>query len=450
MHSTADILGRHILRTIWSGWVLVIGYTLNPTGTAVAEVPQGAIVAWGYNGYGQLNVPAPNADFIAVAAGEMHSLGLKADGSVVAWGSDSPHDDHGQCNVPAPNTDFIAIAAGWYHSVGLKADGTIVTWGSNFHGETNLPAPNTGFVDIAAGEFHNLGLKSDGSIVAWGNNSNGQTDVPAPNSGFVAVAGGVFHSLALKADGTIVAWGYNFSGQTDVPAPNADFSAVAAGSGAEHNSLGLKADGSIVAWGCADPLNFGQCDVPAPNAEFVAVAAGYEHSLGLKADGSVVAWGCGLPAVDYGQCNVPISNSDFRAIATGLYHSLAVKKRIGACCDLLAGNCFETVEARDCSGTHQAWTASATCANVVCNAVTGACCNHDPSGACTDGVTREVCDCPTCEWLELSPCSDVDCLPASIPTVGGWGLLTLALVLLIGTKLAMRRPTGAPFSPPHG
>ena len=58
--------------------------------------PAGSIVAWGNNGIGQLNVPAPNADFIAIAAGGYHSLGLKSDGTIVAWGNNS----YGELNVP--------------------------------------------------------------------------------------------------------------------------------------------------------------------------------------------------------------------------------------------------------------------------------------------------------------------------------------------------------------
>ena len=43
-------------------------------------------MAWGNNDYGQCDVPAPNADFVAVAGGDDHSLGLKSDGTIVAWG----------------------------------------------------------------------------------------------------------------------------------------------------------------------------------------------------------------------------------------------------------------------------------------------------------------------------------------------------------------------------
>ena len=45
-----------------------------------------------------------------------HSLGLKADGSIVAWGSNTD----GQCDVLPPNTGFVAVAAGVWHSLAIK------------------------------------------------------------------------------------------------------------------------------------------------------------------------------------------------------------------------------------------------------------------------------------------------------------------------------------------
>ena len=223
--------------------------------------------------YGQCNVPAPNTEFVAIAAGDYHSLGLKADGTIVAWG----YNNEGQCDVPSSNMAFVAVATGNVHSLGLKADGSIVAWGGNWAGQCNVPAPNTDFVAVAAGQSHSLGLKADGSIVAWGYDNECQCNVPAPNTDFVAVAGGSDHSLGLKSDGSIAAWGANYQGQCNVPAPNTDFVALAAG---WFHSLGLKADGSIVAWGSN---SYGQCNVPLPNSDFVAVTSGGWHSLGLKA-----------------------------------------------------------------------------------------------------------------------------------------------------------------------
>jgi hypothetical protein len=66
-------------------------------------------------------VPDPNTGFVAISAGTGQSLGLKADGSIVAWGDNR----FGQCNVPAPNTGFVAVSAGWDYNLGIKADGSV-------------------------------------------------------------------------------------------------------------------------------------------------------------------------------------------------------------------------------------------------------------------------------------------------------------------------------------
>ncbi|HPS03314.1 MAG TPA: hypothetical protein PLA90_17380, partial [Candidatus Sumerlaeota bacterium] len=238
-------------------------------------------MAWGLNTWDQCSVSGPNQNYLSIAAGGNHSLGLKSDGSVIGWGD----NESGQCDVPSPNSDFVAIAAGYWHSLGLKSNGSIVAWGSNengnIHNILDVPLPNRDFVSIAAREFFSLGLKSDGSVVAWGDNEKGQCNVPAPNSGFIEIAAGYLHCLGLKSDGSIVAWGLNTSGQCNVPAPNAGFVAVAGG---EDYSLGLKADGTIVAWGSN---TYGQCNIPVPNRNFVAIAGGSGHALALVLEGDL-------------------------------------------------------------------------------------------------------------------------------------------------------------------
>lgn len=271
----------------------------------------GSVEAWGGNNYGQVTVPITSLEFIAVAAGDAHSLGLLADGSVVAWGWNL----RGECDVPMPNANFVAISAGERHSLGLKSDGSIVAWGDNDQGQCNVPAPNSGFVATVAGDYHSLGLKADGSILAWGENFYGECELPAPNTDFVAVTAGRAASFGLKADGSIVAWGWNTHGQCNVPAPNASFVAVASKG---YHCLGLKSDGSIVAWG---NNSFGQCEIPEPNTGFIALSAGYWHSLGLRADGSIVGWGRN----DYGQCDAPVPNTGFVAISGGWIHTLGLR-----------------------------------------------------------------------------------------------------------------------------
>ena len=62
-------------------------------------------------------------DFTTVSAGESHSCGVRADSTVVCWGTN--YD--GEADAP-PGT-FTAVSAGWFHSCGVRADSTVVCWG---------------------------------------------------------------------------------------------------------------------------------------------------------------------------------------------------------------------------------------------------------------------------------------------------------------------------------
>ena len=270
----------------------------------------GSIIAWGSNehpdfGYmGQAN-PPPGNDFVAIAAGYYHSLALRSDGSIVAWGS----DDCGHADPPSGN-DFVGIAAGDCHSLALRGDGSIAGWGWDDSGQASPPSGND-FVAIAAGGSHSLALRRDGSIVAWGADYSGQAS-PPPGNDFMAIAAGGRHSLALRSDGSIVAWGDDRDGQASPPSGN-DFVAVSAGGGVEgSHSLALTTDGSIVGWGLD---NYGQTSPPSGN-DFLAIATGGSHSLALKSDGSIVAWGSGYS---------PPPGNDFVAIAAGASHGLALR-----------------------------------------------------------------------------------------------------------------------------
>ena len=64
-----------------------------------------------------------------VSAGDGHTLGLRADGTVLATGD----NDGGQCDVNGL-TGIVAISAGELQSFCLKEDGTLVTagWGEEY------------------------------------------------------------------------------------------------------------------------------------------------------------------------------------------------------------------------------------------------------------------------------------------------------------------------------
>ena len=74
-----------------------------------------------------------------VSAWDSHTVGLKADGTVVAVG----YNLYGQCDVDGW-TDIVAVSAGDFHTVGLKADGTVVAVGSNLSGQCDVD----GWTDI--------------------------------------------------------------------------------------------------------------------------------------------------------------------------------------------------------------------------------------------------------------------------------------------------------------
>jgi hypothetical protein len=96
--------------------VLLASVWLAPS--VVAQLP-GAVVAWGYNGEGQCNVPPlpSGLRYESVAGGGYHSLAVRNDGAVVAWG----RNDFGQCTVPTlpPGLRYESVAGGGLHSLAL-------------------------------------------------------------------------------------------------------------------------------------------------------------------------------------------------------------------------------------------------------------------------------------------------------------------------------------------
>ena len=237
------------------------------------------VAAWGWNPMGQIKVPANVGDVAAVAAGNMHSLALRQDGSVVFWGA---YNYSPSRPVSLPPSPLLAIAAASDHDIGLFPNGTVTTWGNSNFLPTNPPPDLTNAVAVAAGINHDLALRDDGSVVIWGDNSYGQATVPPAATNIVGIAGGTAHSLALREDGTVLAWGDDSRGQLDVPAGLTDAVAVAAG---DYFSLALRADGTVAAWG--DPASC-LTDMPADLTNIVAIAAGELTSMALRSDGTVV------------------------------------------------------------------------------------------------------------------------------------------------------------------
>jgi alpha-tubulin suppressor-like RCC1 family protein len=301
--------------------------------------PSGELWAWGDNASGQLGdgtnlgslepFPVPDAsNVIAVSGGGAHTLTLLGDGTVLASGSNSA----GQLGNGAPGgdetapvlveglTDAVAVAAGGRHSLALRRDGRVYAWGSNEFGQLGDGTDEThaapvavpdlaNIVAIAAGEDHSLALAADGRVWGWGRNSSGQVGGdrwanPAYASpvevleGAASIAAGSGHSVAAKADTTVWAWGDTIGGDGNPvqvtyydycdessgchEAPLIGVTAVASGGGLD---LALQADGQLWWWG---GQNAGITPVLGGVA---ALAAGGGHGLAVTEPGEVWAWG---------------------------------------------------------------------------------------------------------------------------------------------------------------
>jgi alpha-tubulin suppressor-like RCC1 family protein len=299
------------------------GYTLflsNAIGTrlsspallSVAELAAwgaGTVIVGGTNS-GQSLPPHGLSNLLSVAGGSLHSLALKPDGRVIAWG----YNAQGQTNINAAATNIAAIACGWGHNLALRSNGTLVAWGYNLNGQATISSASTNIESIAAGGYHNVVVRSNGTVIAWGLNTSGQTNVPAGLSNVVAVAAGLNHSLALKADGTVLGWGANGSGQTNTPAGLSNVVAISAGA---SNNLALLLNGTVVGWGAND---YGQGAATEGLSNVIAIAAGAQHNVALREDGSIVAWGLN----NLNQTSVPSGLPLTAGVAAGGSHSLAL------------------------------------------------------------------------------------------------------------------------------
>lgn len=281
-------------------------------GRSLALHRDGTVLAWGNDQLFPAAVAAgpdgaPLTGVVSIAAGPAHAVALRDDGTLVAWGSffliGNPLSN-GRYPAPVvdsagePVTGVVAVSAGIFHSLAVRADGSVLAWGSNQNGELGdgttdhriVAAPVmdgtgaalAGIRAVSAGESASYALRSDGGVVAWGSGilgklgggSNSRSPFPArvvnaagqPLTSIHAIRAGSDHALALGADGCALSWGSNVWYQLgQPPSPEATYRShaeavqteagaplcgtLALASGSRYTNFAISDTGQLLAWG---------------------------------------------------------------------------------------------------------------------------------------------------------------------------------------------------------
>lgn len=317
----------------------------------------GSVWAYGNGAYGQLgngeakshSLPTRvliDIPIIQIAAGQKHSLILGTDRKIYAFGS----NEYGQINnnnpiliqstpIPVPNlSDIVLIADGGNHSLALKSDYSVWAWGKNDHGQCGR-SPNDVYISsptrlntelkavkLAAGDHHSIALMEDGTILAWGSNIYGQLGngtwidysyEPVKVQGLtdvIEIATGGEHSIALRKDGTVWTWGRNHAGQLgngqvthrNLPLQVFGLPKIVAIDGEGSFTIALDANGNLWGFGSNRDGQLGvRCNsnkqtlpVKIKSLPHISkIAAGHFHTIVLDENGLI--WGFGRN--DYGQ-----------------------------------------------------------------------------------------------------------------------------------------------------
>ncbi len=167
----------------------------------------GTAWAWGGNNKGRLgdgtittrsspvSVVGGFTDWVQVSAGTDHTAALRSNGTAWTWGynisgqlgDNTVTDRSSPVSVVGGFTDWVQVAAGGNHTVGLRANGTAWAWGRNIYGQLGDNTSNnaksspvsvvggfTNWVQVSAGALHTTAIRANGTAWAWGRGNYGQ------------------------------------------------------------------------------------------------------------------------------------------------------------------------------------------------------------------------------------------------------------------------------------
>ncbi len=340
------------LWTVPTGWSISAGQGTTSISVLTGSVGQNgqvcvsAINACGSSTASCLDVVVETHSWVMVSAGAYHTLGLGLDGKLFSWGlNNSGQLGIGsilyqssfpkQVTTPSNSAGWSNVSAGYNHSLGVKSDGTLWAWGDNSQGQlginstTNKTSPvqvisgsNT-WKKVFAGAYSSFGIKADGSLWAWGNNDYGKLGdgtiqkrltpvavTTVTSYKWVEVATGFYSSYAINSNGELWSWGFNAKGELGIGNTTSKSNPVKVGSSTDKwlkvaagqkFALAIKNNNSLWAWGLNANGQLGDgttVDRKSPKNiaptwayNWISVSAGEGSSYAINSWNKLYAWG---------------------------------------------------------------------------------------------------------------------------------------------------------------
>jgi alpha-tubulin suppressor-like RCC1 family protein len=236
---------------------------------------------WGGNSFGSIgdgtviNRSSPvqvggDTNWAQLSVGGANVAAIKTTGTLWMWGINGAGQLGDNTTVSKSSPVQVGALTNWgqvstsngTHTLAVKTDGTLWAWGSNGNGgigngttaDRSSPVQIgalTNWSKVAASQQGNsLAVKTDGTLWAWGNNSVGQlgdnttvsksspVQIGALTNWATPTAGGSVCG-ALKTDGTAWVWGFNLYGMIGDNTTVSKSSPVQVGSSTSWTNLGV-------------------------------------------------------------------------------------------------------------------------------------------------------------------------------------------------------------------
>jgi alpha-tubulin suppressor-like RCC1 family protein len=222
------------------------------SGYVIAIRTNGRLYGWGINDpqilrhWGGDVITQPRRlsrirNFTTITTGGLHYMAIDSNNRLIAWGMNSI-GELGFQNAPYISSRHIRyevfvmenvkmVDVGWAHTLAIKTDESLWAWGSNNQGQFGNGTTYSSYtpihimdnvIFIATLQTHTLAIKNDNTLWAWGHNQHGQLGNGTTENSYIPIqimedvafaATSFTHSLAITTDGNLWAWGDNQFGQ---------------------------------------------------------------------------------------------------------------------------------------------------------------------------------------------------------------------------------------------